>query len=114
MTLSRILSFAKDRGLIAVNPCEGGGHLYNTQRADKIWREADVAHLLEKAPPELALAMMLAFGPANAKATSSDYHGRLTTAAISACDSRRRSAAWSSRSESRYVYCSIKRNIEAH
>ena len=27
-TLARILSFGKDRGLVAVNPCEGGGRLY--------------------------------------------------------------------------------------
>ena len=59
-TLARILSFGKDRGLIAVNPCEGGGRLYRAQRTDKIWQEADVARFLEKAPPELALAMMLA------------------------------------------------------
>jgi integrase len=59
-TLARILSFGKDRGLIAVNPCEGGGRLYEAQRTDKIWQEADVARLLEKAPSELALAMMLA------------------------------------------------------
>src|SRR5450759_1465962 len=27
-TLARIFSFSKDRGLIATNPCEGGGRLY--------------------------------------------------------------------------------------
>ncbi|WP_084245939.1 tyrosine-type recombinase/integrase [Rhodoplanes sp. Z2-YC6860] len=59
-TLSRILSFSKDRGLISSNPCEGGGRLYAANRTDKIWQDTDVAALLGVAPPELALAMMLA------------------------------------------------------
>jgi integrase len=59
-TLSRILSFSKDRGLIATNPCEGGGRLYAADRADKVWQDADVASFLSQASPELALAMMLA------------------------------------------------------
>src|SRR4051812_14863838 len=58
-TLSRILSFSKDRGLIASNPCEGGGRLYTADRTDKVWQDADVATFLSQAPPELALAMML-------------------------------------------------------
>ncbi len=60
-TLSRLLSFSKDRGLIATNPCEGGGgRLYSSDRADKIWRDEDVVAFLKVAKPELALAMMLA------------------------------------------------------
>jgi len=59
-TLSRILSFSKDRGLIASNPCEGGGRLYTANRTDKIWTDADVAAFLNSASSELALAMMLA------------------------------------------------------
>ena len=59
-TLSRILSFSKDRGLIGTNPCEGGGRLYTADRTDKIWQDADVASFLKVAAPELALAMMLA------------------------------------------------------
>jgi integrase len=59
-TLSRLLSFSKDRGLIASNPCEGGGRLYSADRTDKVWRDEDVAALLANAAPELALAMMLA------------------------------------------------------
>jgi integrase len=59
-TLSRILSFSKDRGLIASNPCEGGGRLYSADRTDKVWRDEDVAAFLAVAAPELALAMMLA------------------------------------------------------
>jgi integrase len=59
-TLSRILSFSKDRGLIASNPCEAGGRLYSADRTDKIWRDEDVAGFLASAGSELALAMMLA------------------------------------------------------
>ncbi len=59
-TLSRILSFGKDRGLIASNPCEGGGRLYSADRTDKLWRDGDVTAFLANASHELALAMMLA------------------------------------------------------
>jgi integrase len=59
-TLSRILSFSKDRGLIASNPCQGGGRLYSADRTDKVWGDEDVAAFLAIAAPELALAMMLA------------------------------------------------------
>jgi hypothetical protein len=30
--LARMLSFAKDRGIVAVNPCERGGRLYSGNR----------------------------------------------------------------------------------
>lgn len=59
-TLSRVLSFSKDRGLIAHNPCEGGGRLYEANRTDKIWRDEDVAAFLKVASRELALALVLA------------------------------------------------------
>jgi integrase len=59
-TLSRILSFSKDRGLIASNPCERGGRLYSADRTDRVWHDEDVAAFLAIANPELALAMMLA------------------------------------------------------
>lgn len=59
-TLSRILSFSKDRGLIASNPCEGGGCLYTADRTDKLWRDEDMAAFLDSAAPTLALAMMMA------------------------------------------------------
>ena len=58
--LARILSFAKDRGIIAVNPCERGGRLYPGNRRDKIWSEEDIASLLSIAPKEIQLALMLA------------------------------------------------------
>jgi integrase len=59
-TLSRILSFSKDRGLIRSNPCESGGRLYAADRTDKVWQDTDVAAFLIQASSELALAMMLA------------------------------------------------------
>jgi hypothetical protein len=35
--LARILSVAKDRGRITVNPCERGGRLYNGTRVEFVW-----------------------------------------------------------------------------
>jgi integrase len=59
-TLSRILSWAHNRGLIAVNPCAKGGKLYHGTRVDKIWDDEQVARFLQLAPPYLQLAMLLA------------------------------------------------------
>jgi integrase len=59
-TLARVLSVAKDRGRITVNPCAAGGRLYEADRTDKIWGEAEIASALSIAPPELVLALMLA------------------------------------------------------
>jgi integrase len=58
--LARMLSFAKDRGIIAVNPCERGGRLYSGSRRDKIWSEENIASILSVAPKEIQLALMLA------------------------------------------------------
>jgi integrase len=58
--LARILSFAKDRGLIAVNPCERGGRLYKADRTDKFWGEPEIARLFKFAGPEIQLATTLA------------------------------------------------------
>ncbi len=58
-TLARILSFAKDRGLITINPCEGGGRLYKASRQDKIWRKDQVAAFLAAAPAEMVVGIML-------------------------------------------------------
>jgi integrase len=59
-TLARVLSWAKDRGKITVNPCEHGGRLYHGTRVDKIWTDEDVKRFLQTAQPYLRLAMMLA------------------------------------------------------
>lgn len=60
VTLARILSVAKDRGRISINPCERGGRLYEADRADKIWDEATIGKLLAVATPQIDLALILA------------------------------------------------------
>lgn len=59
-TLARVMSFAKDRGIIATNPCERGGRLYVADRKDKIWTEEDIAAVLAVASSEIQLALVLA------------------------------------------------------
>ena len=59
-TLARLMSFAKDRGLIANNPCEKGGRLYSADRTDKVWGEQEIAALLASASAEIKLALVLA------------------------------------------------------
>ena len=59
-TLARIMSFAKDRGMIATNPCEKGGRLYVADRTDKFWGEKEIAALLSIASPEITLALVAA------------------------------------------------------
>ena len=48
--LSRVLSFAYDRGRILRNPCERGGRLYHSDRADIIWTEGDVGRAMVSFP----------------------------------------------------------------
>ena len=43
VVLSKILSVAKDRGRITVNPCERGGRVYHGTRVDLVWSEDDEA-----------------------------------------------------------------------
>jgi integrase len=59
-TLARVMSFAKDRGIITTNPCERGGRLYVADRKDKIWTEQDIAAVLAVASSEIQLALILA------------------------------------------------------
>jgi integrase len=59
-TLARVLSVAKDRGRIPVNPCERGGRLYEAGRKEKVWGEAEIGRLLSVASPEIELALYLA------------------------------------------------------
>ncbi len=58
--LARVLSWAKGRGLIAVNPCERGGRLYGATRADKVWSIDDEAAFSRVAPAHLHLPLILA------------------------------------------------------
>ena len=58
--LALILSWAKNRGAIDVNPCERGGKVYSATRADKVWRDADEAAFLSTASHALSLAYQMA------------------------------------------------------
>lgn len=58
--LARSLSWAKGRGLIAVNPCERGGRLYGGSRAEKVWTADDEAAFSRAASGQLRLALTLA------------------------------------------------------
>jgi integrase len=58
--LARILSVAKDRGKIAVNPCEKGGRLYDGTRVDFVWSIEDETTFLKHAPAHLHLPLLLA------------------------------------------------------
>src|SRR5262249_24263221 len=43
-----------------INPCERGGRLYEAERTDRIWTEADIGRFLSIAPARLISALMLA------------------------------------------------------
>jgi integrase len=58
--LARILSFAKDRAIISVNPCEKGGRLYVADRRDKVWTEDNIGALLSVGSENIQAALMLA------------------------------------------------------
>jgi hypothetical protein len=58
--LALILSWAKDRGRIAINPCERGGRLYSDTRAEMIWSPEDEATFLRHASKHLHLPLLLA------------------------------------------------------
>jgi integrase len=58
--LALVLSWAKDRGKIMVNPCERGGRVYHGTRVDFVWSVEDEAAFLEHAPAHLHLPLLLA------------------------------------------------------
>lgn len=58
--LARSLSWAFNRGLVPVNPCERAGRVYRSTRSESIWADQDEAAFLAKAPPHLHLALLLA------------------------------------------------------
>lgn len=58
--LARLLSWSKDRGRIAVNPCERGGRTYKADRSANVWGEDDIARFVAVASPALRLALILA------------------------------------------------------
>lgn len=59
-TLARVLSVAKDRGRIPVNPCERGGRIYAADRTEILWTDADIAKFNAVASAPLRLALLLA------------------------------------------------------
>jgi integrase len=58
--LARVLSVAADRGRISVNPCLKGGRLYEVDRTDNVWGEAELGRLMAVLPAHLYPALMLA------------------------------------------------------
>lgn len=58
--LSRVLAHAVDLGSIAGNPCEGIKHLYNNDRSEIIWTDADVTLIKQTCSAEIAQAVDLA------------------------------------------------------
>jgi len=58
--LSRVAAHAVELGRIAGNPCEGIKHLYNNDRSEIIWTDADVTHIKRTCSAEVANAVDLA------------------------------------------------------
>jgi len=58
--LARNLSWAYNRGLVPLNPCERPGRLYRAARSENVWTDADEATFYAKAPAHLHLALKLA------------------------------------------------------
>ena len=58
--LARVLSFAKDNGVISTNICEKGGRLYSSDRSEKIWDADQIRSMMLVASHPLQVAMMLA------------------------------------------------------
>ena len=58
--LSIVLSKAVDDGLLESNRASTIGKKYSGDRSEKIWPSAAVSHFMQKASPELKLAMRLA------------------------------------------------------
>jgi integrase len=58
--LGLVLSWAKGRGKIAVNPCERGGRVYHGTRVDMVWTIEDETAFLQSALAHLHLPLLLA------------------------------------------------------
>ncbi|MGY4499179.1 integrase [Bradyrhizobium sp. GM24.11] len=58
--LSRVVAHAVELGRIAGNPCEGIKRLYNNDRSEIIWTDADVVQIKETCSTEIAHAVDLA------------------------------------------------------
>lgn len=58
--LARVLSWAFNRGLVPLNPCERAGKVYRSTRSENVWTDSDEAAFYAKAPSHLHLALTLA------------------------------------------------------
>lgn len=59
--MSRVCAHGVDpQGRLASNPCEGIKHLYDADRAEIIWTDADIAQLRATCSAEIAIAVELA------------------------------------------------------
>lgn len=58
--LSRVAAHAVQTGKIAGNPCEGIEHLYNNDRSEIIWTDADIDGIKKSCSAEIAAAVDLA------------------------------------------------------
>ena len=58
--LSALLTFAVEEGKIQANPCHRMSKLYDSDRSDIIWEDADLAKFKEHASPEVYRAAKLA------------------------------------------------------
>ncbi len=56
--LARVLSWGHGRGLIIANPCERGGRVYRSSRAESVWTEDDEKQFPKIAPPHLHLPLI--------------------------------------------------------
>ncbi|ANK84465.1 MULTISPECIES: tyrosine-type recombinase/integrase [unclassified Rhizobium] len=57
---ARILSWAKEGGLVDVNPCERGGRVYRATRNEFVWTEENEAAFLASADEHLHLPLIIA------------------------------------------------------
>jgi integrase len=57
--IARVLSVAKDHGKIAVNVCERGGRLYESDRSEIVWTAEDIRAFCSVASIELQAALLL-------------------------------------------------------
>lgn len=55
--LSRVIAHAVELGKVAGNPCEGIKHLYNNNRSEIIWTDADIAHIQKTCSADIALVV---------------------------------------------------------
>jgi integrase len=97
-TISRVLSVAKDRGKIAVNVCERGGRLYQSERSEFVWTAEDIRTFCGVASIELQAALLLALWTGQRQGdllrlTWKDYDGtyiRMRQSKGRGCKGRRR------------------------